>query len=83
MPTNPTPAGKEPAKGSRETIDKELSDASNKERAAQATARAMMLPGTPRTGEDLCPSVAAPASWGGMLLQLQRFCRVIKGIGRA
>jgi RecJ-like exonuclease len=89
MPTNPMPAGKEPAEGSRETIDQELRSASKKERTAQTTARPLAAgddaaPGTPGTGEDVCPECHGTGKLGAKpCSNCNGSGRVIKGIGGA
>jgi hypothetical protein len=63
MPTTPTPSGKEPAEGSRDTVDFEL--ARQKGAAGSGAARPAhqplapgddAAPGSPGTGEDFCPA---------------------------
>jgi|GEM_PF-522478 len=87
MPTNPTPGG-EPAEGSRETIDHELERTRRPPRRAERGSKPApgdeAAPGTPGTGEDLCPARVGRGALGA------RPCpncngsgRIIKGIGGA
>jgi hypothetical protein len=89
MPRNPTQSGKEPAEGSRETIDHELKKRQTERKPAEAALRSRApgdeaAPGTPGTGEDVCPECHGSGRAGA------RPCpncngsgRVIKAIGGA
>jgi DnaJ-class molecular chaperone len=88
MPTSPVRSGKEPAEGSRETIEHELkrtgkgSAAVDRGRGAARGDEA--APGTPGTGEDVCPECRGSGKLGA------RPCpncngsgRIVKAIGGA
>jgi len=60
MPTNPTGSGKEPAEGSRETVERELAREKNRRQQPEPHRGELApgdeaAPGTPGTGEDICP----------------------------
>jgi hypothetical protein len=53
-----TPSGRDPAEGSRETVEHELNKAGGSSAAARCGELAPgdeVTPGTPGTGEDTCP----------------------------
>jgi hypothetical protein len=95
MPTNPTPAGKEPAEGSREVIDSELARTSGKQERSPTAQPASPQQidsrpgdeapaGTPGTGEDICPRChGAGRVEGKSCPNCSGTGRVIKAIGGA
>jgi hypothetical protein len=84
---NPKPIDKAPAEGSRETIERELTRAARNILDARSGKRAPgdeADPGTPGTGEDVCPKCRG----SGMLdtepcSNCQGVGRIIKAIGGA
>jgi hypothetical protein len=86
MPTKPTRAGKEPVEGSRETIEHELGRQPPKRAgAAQRPAPGdEARPGTPGTGEDLCPRCRGTGKLGHEPCpDCEGSGRITKGIGGA
>jgi hypothetical protein len=89
MPTNPTQTGKEPAEGSRETVDHELRRAETPRKTAKSGQRPIApgdeaAQGTPGTGEDVCPECKGSGKLGAKPCpNCTGSGRVVKGIGGA
>jgi hypothetical protein len=89
MPTNPTPSGKAPAEGSRETVDHELRKAKTARKTPESGPRPIApgdeaAPGTPGTGEDVCPECKGSGKLGAKPCpNCNGSGRVVKGIGGA
>jgi hypothetical protein len=77
----------DPAEGSRETIDRELARAKHPRPAAHPAERAPgdeAVPGTPGTGEDICPECRGSGRIGPQsCFNCNGSGRIIKAIGGA
>ena len=86
---NPGQAGKDPAEGSRETIEHELKRQDGTAKPAMAGRGGSAsgddaLPGTPGTGEDICPECRGSGKIGAATCQnCEGSGRIIKGVGDA
>jgi hypothetical protein len=86
MPTKPTSSKREPAEGSRETTENELQRQRRQAATAPHPPRAgdEAPPGTPGTGEDVCPTCRGTGRVGSRpCSDCEGTGRVIKGIGGA
>jgi DnaJ-class molecular chaperone len=88
MPTNPTSSRREPAKGARQTADKELPHQTAQQQTptppGQPRAGDDAPPGTPGTGEDVCPTCGGTGRIGLVpCSDCEGTGRVVKAIGGA